>query len=144
MKIRPAESEDLDAIKALLVESELPVADVNAALVMDFLVAEDAGGKIVGSVGLERFGNHALLRSLAVSSTTRGSGLGRSLMAHAEGTARSCGISQLWLLTTTAADFFRRGDYAAANRNTAPDELQASTQFSLLCPATAVCMKKEL
>ena len=144
MKIRPAQSKDLNAIKALLVESELPVADVNLALLVDFLVAEDVDGKIVGSVGLERFGNRALLRSLAVSSTARGSGLGRSLTAHAERTARSGGISELWLLTTTAADFFRRGDYVVANRNTAPDELQASTQFSLLCPATAVCMKKEL
>ncbi|MFM0534889.1 arsenic resistance N-acetyltransferase ArsN2 [Paraburkholderia strydomiana] len=144
MKIRPARSEDLDAIKALLVESELPVADVNLALLVDFMVAEDAGGKIVGSVGFERFAAHALLRSLAVSSTTRGSGLGRSLTAHAEGTAHSCGISELWLLTTTAADFFQRGGYVVANRNTAPDELQASTQFSLLCPATAVCMKKPL
>lgn len=99
MNIRAARSEDLDAIKALLAQNELPVADINLALLVDFLVAEDVDGKIVGSVGLERFGRSALLRSLAVSSTARGSGLGRSLTAHAERTARSRGISELWLLT---------------------------------------------
>ncbi|MDR6472176.1 amino-acid N-acetyltransferase [Paraburkholderia graminis] len=144
MNIRAARSEDLDAIKALLAQNELPVADINLALLVDFLVAEDVDGKIVGSVGLERFGRSALLRSLAVSSTARGSGLGRSLTAHVERTARSRGISELWLLTKTAADFFRRSGYVVANRNTAPGELQASTQFSLLCPATAVCIKKAL
>ena len=67
MKIRTARSDDLDAVKALLAQNELPVAEVDAALLEDFLVAEDARGKIVGSVGLERFGQSALLRSLRIS-----------------------------------------------------------------------------
>jgi amino-acid N-acetyltransferase len=132
MRIRAARSEDLDAIKALLAENELPAADLTRELMPDFVVAEDADGSVVGSVGLERFGTNALLRSLAVSQAARGVGLGRSLTVHAENAARVAGISELWLLTTTAADFFRRAGYTMVNRNTAPAELLASTQFSQL------------
>ncbi|WP_168795980.1 arsenic resistance N-acetyltransferase ArsN2 [Paraburkholderia aromaticivorans] len=144
MKIRAARSDDLDAIKTLLAENELPVADVGAALLVDFLVAEDASGRIVGSVGLERVGTDALLRSLAVVQTSRNAGLGARLLARAENLARASGISELWLLTTTAADFFPRAGYVAVNRGSASSGLQASTQFAQLCPASAVCMMKTL
>ena len=144
MKIRAARSEDLDAIKALLAENELPVGDVDEALLVDFLVAEDVGGKIVGSVGLERFGRNALLRSLATAKMVRNEGLGTRLLAHAELMARASDVSELWLLTTTAANFFSRAGYASVERAAAPVEVQASTQFAALCPASAVCLNKEL
>lgn len=144
MKIRAARSDDLDAIKALLVENELPVADVDAALLVDFLVAEDANGRIVGSVGLERFGRSALLRSLATARKVRKEGLGTRLLAHAELMARASDVSELWLLTTTAAGFFRRAEYADVERDTASAEVQASAQFAQLCPTSAVCMTKRL
>jgi amino-acid N-acetyltransferase len=74
MRIRAARSEDLDAIKALLAENELPASDITADLLTYFAVAEDADGSVVGSVGLERFGNSALLHSLAVAQTLRSAG----------------------------------------------------------------------
>lgn len=144
MKIRAARSDDLDAIKALLAENELPVADVDAALLVDFLVAEDASGRIVGSVGLERFGRSALLRSLATARKSRKEGLGTRLLANAELMARASDVSELWLLTTTAAGFFRRVEYADVDRGTAPADVQASAQFAELCPASAVCLTKRL
>ncbi|MFM0499073.1 arsenic resistance N-acetyltransferase ArsN2 [Paraburkholderia caffeinilytica] len=144
MNIRAARSEDLDAIKALLAENELPVADINLALLVDFLVAEDVDGKIVGSVGLERFGRSALLRSLVSAGTVRKNGLGKRLLAHVELMARASDVFDLWLLTTTAAGFFRRAGYADAERGAASAEVQASTQFAELCPASAVCMTKGL
>ncbi|WP_233799843.1 arsenic resistance N-acetyltransferase ArsN2 [Paraburkholderia sp. HP33-1] len=144
MKIRAARSEDLDAIKALLAENGLPVADVDAALLDDFTVAEDVDGMIVGSVGLERFGRSALLRSLATSRKVRKQGLGTRMLAHAELIARTADVCELWLLTTTAADFFRSSGYTDAARTTAPAEVQASLQFAHLCPASAVCMKLTL
>ncbi|MFM0218069.1 arsenic resistance N-acetyltransferase ArsN2 [Paraburkholderia caledonica] len=144
MKIRPARSEDLEAIKALLVESELPDADVNAAMLVDFLVAEDVDGKVVGSVGLERFGREALLRSLAIAQTARNERLGTVLLAHAESMARASGVSNLWLLTTTAVGFFGRKGYADVERDKVATGVKSSTQFSQLCPVTAACMRKAL
>jgi amino-acid N-acetyltransferase len=144
MKIRAAQSEDLDAIAALLAENELPASDVTPDMLRDFAVAEDAHWSVVGSVGLERFGAEALLRSLAVANPERSAGLGSKLLAHAEHMALTSGVSELWLLTTTAADFFRRAGYLAVARASAPTGLQTSTQFAQLCPNTAVCMRKRL
>ncbi|MFM0526926.1 arsenic resistance N-acetyltransferase ArsN2 [Paraburkholderia strydomiana] len=144
MKMRAAQSEDLDAIAALLADNELPASDVTPDLLRDFAVAEDAHGSIVGTVGLERFGTEALLRSLAVAKPERSAGLGSKLLAHAEYMALTSGLSELWLLTTTAADFFRRTGYLPVARASAPTGLQTSTQFAQLCPSTAVCMRKRL
>jgi amino-acid N-acetyltransferase len=144
MKIRAAQSEDLEAIKALLAENELPVADVNAAMLADFVVAEDESGKIVGSVGLERLGANALLRSLAVARTARNERLGTTLLAYAESMARASDISDLWLLTTTAAGFFRRMGYADVERSKVAAQVKFTMQFAQLCPATAACMRKTL
>jgi amino-acid N-acetyltransferase len=144
MKIRPARSDDLDAIAALLAENELPTSDATRDLLRDFVVAEDAHGSVVGSVGLERFGPDALLRSLAVAGRERKAGLGSTLLAHAEDMALATGILELWLLTTTAAEFFRRAGYALDARPSAPTGIRTSTQFAQLCPSTAVCMRKRL
>jgi amino-acid N-acetyltransferase len=143
MKIRTARSDDLDAVKALLAQNELPVAEVDAALLEDFLVAEDARGKIVGSVGLERFGQSALLRSLCVARQVRNIGFGTTLLSHAEEMARSAGVSELWLLTTSAAGFIRSMEYVEADRSSAPAEVGQSPQFAQLCPASASCLKKQ-
>jgi amino-acid N-acetyltransferase len=99
---------------------------------------------MVGSVGLERFGRKGLLRSLVVARTARDVGIGGQLLTHAENLARASGISELWLLTTTAAPFFRRAGYAEGDRSRAPKELQGSTQFAQLYPASADCMAKLL
>lgn len=144
MNIRAARSDDLGAIKALLAENELLSADIIEDLLIDFAVAEDADGAVVGSVGLERFGANALLRSLAVVQSARNAGLGGRLLAYADDLARASSIAELWLLTTTATDFFLRCGYATVNRSSATAELQASTQFAKLCPASAVCMRKTL
>jgi len=143
MKIRAARSDDLDVIKALLAENELPGTDVRAALLSDFLVAEDASGAVVGSVGLERFGQSALLRSLCVARHVRNAGLGTTLLSCAEATARSAGVFELWLLTTSAAGFFRSMEYVEADRSSAPAEVGQSPQFAQLCPASASCLKKQ-
>jgi amino-acid N-acetyltransferase len=140
MKIRAARCEDLDAIKALLAENELLVADVDARLLVDFLVAQDASGKIVGGVGLERFGRSALLRSLVVARTVRNERLGTVLVTQAETLARAHDLVDLWLLTTTAAEFFRRRGYSDVPRNAAPEPVAASRQFAEMCPASATCM----
>ncbi|WP_176055117.1 arsenic resistance N-acetyltransferase ArsN2 [Paraburkholderia caribensis] len=142
MKIRAARPEDLDAINVLLTENALPASDITRELLRDFAVAEGDGGFLVGCVGLESRGANALLRSLAVAQTVRNAGLGGRLLARAEDLARKKGISELWLLTTTAPDFFRRKGYVDVGRGTAPTELQATSQFAQLCPASAVCMTK--
>ena len=144
MKIRAAQSNDLIVIKDLLVANGLPSSDVSAALLNDFWVAENAAGTLVGSIGLERYGQNALLRSLAVAPPARNAGIGAGLVAHAERVACANGITQLWLLTTTAAEFFQRKGYEMVDRSSTPLELQTTSQFAELCPATAVLLAKPI
>ena len=97
-----------------------------------------------GVVGLEVYDEVALLRSLAVSTKSRGNGYGKELVSHAEGYAQSLGVKAVYLLTTTAADFFQQLGYKAVDRETAPEAIQQTQQFSVLCPATSAFMVKIL
>lgn len=58
--------------------------------------------------------------------------------------AFATGIAQLWLLTTTATESFQRKGYETMDRSDAPVELQTSSQFAVLCPATAALLAKSL
>ena len=58
--IRTAMPADLDASCSLLIAAGLPVADLTVEHLDSFLVAESAA-KIVGLIGLERFGAIGLL-----------------------------------------------------------------------------------
>ena len=55
---------------------------------------------------------------------------------------RLAGIRDAYLLTTTAAPFFSRYGYQAADRATAPDAIAASREFASLCPASAAYMTR--
>jgi amino-acid N-acetyltransferase len=143
MQIRNAQDRDIADITTLLEDASLPVADVTVALLSHYLVAEDARG-IVGCIGLERYGGDGLLRSLAVASSARRTGLGIELVHSIEQRASAVGISTLWLLTTTASAYFSGLGYSVVDRHNAPQGLRCSTQFAQLCPASAVCMLKKL
>lgn len=143
VSIRPATPADLPAVLGLLKDSGLPWQDVTPAHLDHFLLAVEDGA-IIGSAGLERHGSDALLRSLAVASTHRAGGLGTRLAQAIEQDARSSGVAALYLLTTTAAEFFARRGYLRMARADAPAALQATTEFSTLCPAQAACMYKHI
>jgi amino-acid N-acetyltransferase len=44
----------------------------------------------------------------------------------------------------TAEGFFAKQGYCRTARDSAPDEIQETTEFRTLCPATAVCMVKQI
>jgi amino-acid N-acetyltransferase len=97
-----------------------------------------------GVVGLEIYGTDALLRSLAVDPVARGRGCARALVAQAEQYAQQRGVRRLYLLTTSAADFFARLGYKRLERDGAPAAIRTTSEFAALCPASSVFMVKEL
>ena len=143
VELRPARPAELDAIADLLRAADLPVEDLNAAMLGAFVVATD-GGACVGVVGLEIHGSNALLRSLAVEPRHRSRGLGAGLVDAIETEARARGVAALYLLTTTATAFFERAGYAAHDRAAVPPAIAATTEFSSLCPDTADCLWRDL
>lgn len=127
----------------LLAECGLPVADIPRDSAQPFFAVrlDDA---LVAVVGLELHQPFGLLRSLAVAPAQRGRGLARDLVAFAESFAAAQGVDTLFLLTTSAAEFFTRLGYAPASRAAAPPAIQATAQFAGLCPASAAFLSKHL
>jgi amino-acid N-acetyltransferase len=109
-----------------------------------FLVARDAAGALVGACGLEPHGRIALLRSLVVAPAWRGRGLAKRLVETIEQRAQGFALDELYLLTTTAADFFAHIGYRVIRRDAVPPVLRSTAQFSQLCPASAACLAKTL
>jgi amino-acid N-acetyltransferase len=140
--IEPARTRDLDEIVALLIASRLPPDGLREHLATT-LVAR-AGGRIVGSAAIERYANGALLRSVAVAPECRGRRYGRDLTEAAIGLAMEHQIPAIYLLTTTAEEYFRRYGFEPIVRDDVPATVQSSVEFTASCPASATVMRKWL
>lgn len=134
---------DKNEIVALLEAAALDTSDLTAAKLRHFVILRD-GSAIVGTVGLEPFGDAALLRSLAVSETHRGEGLGVQLVQSIESYAGSLNVKTLYLLTTTADAFFSKLGYFPADRAKVPEQIASTPEFTTICPDSSVCMQKLL
>jgi amino-acid N-acetyltransferase len=140
--VRAAESDDLAAIERLLSEAHLPLQGVSQHLA-GYLVAGDPG-RIVAAIGCEDYGAYGLLRSAVVDSAFRGRGLGRLLTQRLLEDVRGRGIRTLYLLTTTAEDYFPRFGFQRITRDQVPAQVQQSAEFRGACPASAVVMMLEV
>jgi L-amino acid N-acyltransferase YncA len=133
--IDTAQPGDMPAILALLDSCALP-RDGLREHVATTLVAHD-GKRLVGCVALELYGKAALLRSAAVDAEFRGNGLGQRLTRAALELARQRGVSAIYLLTETAADFFPRFGFRPTTRAAVDPAVQQSVEFVSACPASA-------
>ena len=141
--LRQAGPDDWSDIRELLVESGLPVEDLDPDNLARFLVAED-GDELVGLIGLQVLGRTGLLRSLVVATQARKAGLGGKLVGALESAAQAAGITELWLLTIDADGFFARQGFDIVDRHTAPEKIRQTQEFSTLCPGSAYLMTKRL
>lgn len=141
-QVRTATQSDLARIIALLQANDLPTSDL-AECQTEFVIIEDGAG-LLGTGGLQIFGDAALLRSVAIAKDRRKAGLGSSLLRELERHASALGLRELVLLTQTAEHFFARHGYARVERASVPQPIQATAEFRSLCPASAVCMSKQL
>ena len=142
MTFRAGEQSDIHRIKSILKSADLPYEDIDLGK-QDF-IAVIQGTKIIGTVGLEPYDEIGLLRSLAVEDACRGRGLGRALVIEMTRHAKDKGIKQLFLLTLTADRFFEREGFERISRESMPEAIQNTTEFTSICPVSSVCMKKEI
>lgn len=129
-------------VKALLAASELPTDDLEDPSIALYGASE--AGRLIGVVGVQVLGRAGLLRSLAVDPAARDRGLGGQLCERVLQEARARGLTELWLLTTTARDYFARRAFEVVPRDQAPSALRSTAQFMSLCPASAVVMRRSL
>jgi amino-acid N-acetyltransferase len=127
---------------ALLQSEKLPVSDLPDSL-DNFLVMLN-NEEVIGIAGVEFYGNYGLLRSLAVKQTHRGAGIAGELMSRIAHLSISKGLTHLYLLTETAPEYFEKKGFVKIDRGDAPAEIRQSSEFSHVCPASAIVMIKKL
>jgi amino-acid N-acetyltransferase len=140
LRFRKATPADVEPILSLLRAANLPPQGVKEHLPA-FVVAENAG-KVLAVAGFERYGTLALFRSVAVHDSHRGSGVGRAICKEALGRVAAEGVEHCYLLTETAPRFFERLGFRPLPRDVAPPAIEASEEFSSLCPASATFMHR--
>lgn len=143
LKCESPEGADRDSVVGLVVAAGLPTDGMAEVFPGAFVVVR-AGAELAAVAGLETHGNVGLLRSVAVAASHRGLGLGKVVIQDRLQAAHERGLEAVYLLTTTAADYFRRLGFDDASRDDAPDKLQRSSEFATICPASAVCLVLKL
>lgn len=102
----------------------------------DFLVAEDAGGRIVGCVALSLvWGDLAEVKSMAVLPDQRRRGVGSALLQAAIADARRLGVRRLFALTYENDFFIHRG-FEVMDRNSLPEKVWREC---ISCPKADAC-----
>jgi amino-acid N-acetyltransferase len=128
--LRPAEASDLPSVQQLLRTVSLPWDGLTDFFPSGYVVATSAGA-LVGVAGLEIYGEHGFLRSVAVAPEVRGLGIGVALVRDRMASARTAGLRAIHLLTADRAAF--------------PAEIRASVLFSHACqPEHVVAMSLPL
>lgn len=133
---------DREAVIKLLQAQNLPTQDLPARL-ENFIIAKE-NGKVIGSTGLEIYGKYALLRSVAVDATYQSSGIGKTLYKTALELVQNKKVQELFLITTTAAPFFKKLGFSQIKRTDAPAAISATAQFTTICASTGVVMHKKV
>ena len=136
--LRAASANDLAAVEDLLTKSKLPVEGVKDSI-GSFVVAE-SDGLLVGVGGVERCGEYGLLRSVAVDPAARGRGVGAAITERLIGNSQESGLRALYLLTTTAENYFPTFGFDKTSREAVPTEIQRTAEFRDICPSSATAM----
>jgi len=140
--IQLATADNRAAIVDLLGSLHLPTVDLPVTL-DNFVIAKEKE-TVVGCGGLEVYGSVALLRSLAVATHWQGQGLGNLLYRAALDLAQEKRVEEVYLITTTASDFFLKQGFQKVERALVPAAIQQTAQFTSVCPSSATIMQRTI
>ena len=135
------ENEMLNSTINFLKDSGLPYKDISLEKSLLFSYLDDHGN-IIGSGGLEFYGPYALLRSLAVRKDLQGKAIGKRIVNDLLEKAKEEKAIAIYLLTETAHEYFNRLQFHDVDRNSVPQEIRSSSEFSNVCPTSAACMMR--
>lgn len=142
LEIRTATKADCSLIQQWLAHNHLPNEDIPQIIHCLYLAMYY--DVVVGIGGIERYGEDGLLRSLVIAEPFRQQGYGQLLCRQLLQRAKREGIQALYLLTETADRFFAKLGFESINRQSVPAAIQGTTEFSRLCPDSAICMRRNL
>ncbi len=133
----------IEDVHQILASSDLPTEDLQKLDLSQFIGYYE-NDTLCALVGLENFGREALLRSLAVSSDFRSRGIGLKLVREIEKHAQENNVRIMYLLTNTAELYFSALGYETIQKENAPVCIKQCEEFRVLCPDSAIVMRKEL
>lgn len=139
LTLRSARPEDREAITALLAASALPTALPDD---LRDLVVATSDTRLVGCAGIEQYGLHGLLRSVAVAPTQRGQGIGERLVRRALVRSQQRGDADCWLGTVDAAPWWARFGFEAQPAAAVPAPLIGAIDHHGACPSSAIRMQR--
>jgi len=126
-RVRSARHEDIPAIESLLATESLPLTPI-AAFLDGFSVLE-SDRDILGSAGIEMYGEAAFLRSVVVAQSVQGTGMGDRLVRSALDYAQRTGAQRVYLFTMDAANFFARFGFVAISMDDFETAVRAAPQY---------------
>jgi amino-acid N-acetyltransferase len=142
MNITPFTPDDWLLLLDLLKRVGLPRDGLEAHRECTLVIRD--GPTIIGCAAIECYGGAGLLRSVAVDAAHRGRGVGEALVRAAIELAQRRGLHTLYLLTTSAADYFARFGFRAVSRDDVALAVRQSVEFNDVCPASAVVMQLDV
>jgi amino-acid N-acetyltransferase len=116
IKIRPAKTADISAIADLcgpLIQSRVLLGKERVELyeaVQEFLVAEDASGKVIGCGALHvMWEDLGEVRTLAIAENQQGKGIGKQILQGLLERAKTIGLKRIFCLTFEVEFFTKLG-----------------------------------
>ena len=144
IEIRPGRAKDLAATEALLRSAGLPTDGV-----VDLLESQPPafyfairGEEVIAAGGLEPAGSDALLRSIVVRAEDRSTGVGKQVVERLLEEADSRELTGVYLLTTTADQWFPRFGFTRVDRADVPMAVAETWEFKTGCAQTAIAMRR--
>jgi N-acetylglutamate synthase-like GNAT family acetyltransferase len=89
-----------------------------------------ADGRIEGTAGFELSSRNALIRSVAVGASARGTGLGRELAQYALDRAAEAGAERAWLFSRRSGPFWQKLGFESADRDELAQLLSTTHQVA--------------
>lgn len=125
--IRKANKQDLENLREFLTRANLGTEGLSEESVECFLLMEDVNGTVKGTLGLEVYGEHAMLRSLVVSSGQAETEI-VVLLEQMVKLAKEKGIKSLYLATNKrgALPFFELMGFRSIEREQLPEGFSGS------------------
>ena len=132
MVLEPCRPQHVPALTAFLSEVDLTLSGLDVPSVR-LWIERDELGAIVGSTGYEVSGDgqHALIRSVAVSPLNRSRGRGGELAHFALERAASEGATTAWLFSRRSGPFWQGLGFEPANRDELATALADTHQVRL-------------
>jgi N-acetylglutamate synthase-like GNAT family acetyltransferase len=123
----PVSRGDAFELASFLRAADLTVSGVGEPDVY-FWVDLDPDGRIVGSTGFELDGRDALLRSVAVHPSLRGTGRGTELAQFALDRTATMGATRAWLFSRRSGPFWQTLGFEAADIADLADAVKSTHQ----------------